>query len=158
MIQSGGKQSLQQDPAAWQLCPQSGTLQQMIYFKNSISPSRYKAIPSICRVAHCSNLKNFFVSVCLLACHVMQEQVVRKQVSAVVAEEVVTAGELDLLATRHKGQYALRKLYHESSRLLAVFYTSPSCGPCRTLKPIFNGVIDEYGDKVQYYHCCHIQA
>ena len=59
-----------------------------------------------------------------------------------------SSGELDLLATRHKGQYALRKLYHESPRLLAVFYTSPSCGPCRTLKPIFNKVIDEYGDKV----------
>ena len=59
------------------------------------------------------------------------------------------SGELDLLVTRHKGQYALRKLYHESPRLLAVFYTSPSCGPCRTLKPIFNKVIDEYGDKVR---------
>ncbi len=49
-------------------------------------------------------------------------------------------GDLDINATRHRGQYALRKLYHESPRLLAVFYTSPTCGPCRTLKPIFNKV------------------
>ena len=83
----------------------------------------------------------------LISC-VMQEHVERKVETTVVAEEVVTTGELDLHVTRHKGQYALRKLYHESPRLLAVFYTSPSCGPCRTLKPIFNGVIDEYGDKV----------
>ena len=56
-------------------------------------------------------------------------------------EELSTPdGDLDMHATRHRGQYALRKLYHESPRLLAVFYTSPTCGPCRTLKPIFNKV------------------
>ncbi|KAL6747476.1 hypothetical protein V8C86DRAFT_2444062 [Haematococcus lacustris] len=30
---------------------------------------------------------------------------------------------------------ALHKLYHESERLIAVLHTSPSCGPCRSLKP-----------------------
>uniref|UniRef100_A0A3Q7G214 Thioredoxin domain-containing protein n=1 Tax=Solanum lycopersicum TaxID=4081 RepID=A0A3Q7G214_SOLLC len=44
----------------------------------------------------------------------------------------------DITYVKHKGQYALRKLYHESPRLLCVLYTSPSCGPCRTLKPILS--------------------
>lgn len=52
--------------------------------------------------------------------------------------------------TKHKGQYALRKLYHESDRILAVMYTSPQCGPCRTLKPIFNSVVDEYNMKMHF--------
>lgn len=37
-------------------------------------------------------------------------------------------------------QYALRKLYHESPRVISVLYTAPTCGPCRTLKPILNKV------------------
>ena len=57
---------------------------------------------------------------------------------------------VDLSATRHRGQYALRKLYHDSQRLIAVMYVSPTCGPCRTLKPIFNKVIDEFSDKVHF--------
>jgi thiol-disulfide isomerase/thioredoxin len=47
-------------------------------------------------------------------------------------------------------RFALRKLYHESDRLICVLYTSPSCGPCRTLKPIFGGVMDEFAGKVHY--------
>jgi thiol-disulfide isomerase/thioredoxin len=47
-----------------------------------------------------------------------------------------------------RGQLALRKLYHESERLLVVLYTSPTCGPCRTLKPIFSKVADEFSGKV----------
>ena len=54
----------------------------------------------------------------------------------------------DPTADRHKGEQALRKLYHESDRLLVVLYTSPSCGPCRTLKPIFSKVADEFTGKV----------
>ncbi|MEW5302821.1 MAG: hypothetical protein WDW36_005566 [Sanguina aurantia] len=65
----------------------------------------------------------------------------------VKADDVET---FDLRQSKFKGQFALRKLYHESDRLLAVLYTSPSCGPCRTLKPIFNGVMDEYPGKVHY--------
>jgi thiol-disulfide isomerase/thioredoxin len=29
-----------------------------------------------------------------------------------------------------------------------VLYTSPTCGPCRTLKPIFSKVVDDYPGKV----------
>mmetsp|Transcript_38630 Transcript_38630/g.46763 ORF Transcript_38630/g.46763 Transcript_38630/m.46763 type:complete len:588 (-) Transcript_38630:788-2551(-) len=52
--------------------------------------------------------------------------------------------------TSHKGQYALRKLYHESDRVLGVLYTSPTCGPCRRLKPMLKGVIEEYQDQVHF--------
>ena len=62
--------------------------------------------------------------------------------------------EFDINEKKHKGQYALRKLYHSSPRVLAVFYSATTCGPCRTLKPIFNKVTDEYGDKM---HIVEIQ-
>ncbi|KAJ8509790.1 hypothetical protein OPV22_000224 [Ensete ventricosum] len=56
----------------------------------------------------------------------------------------------DITLTKHKGQYALRKLYHESPRLLCVLYTAPTCGPCRTLKPILSKVIDEFDQNVHF--------
>ncbi|KAM7500157.1 hypothetical protein LguiA_024571 [Lonicera macranthoides] len=56
----------------------------------------------------------------------------------------------DISLTKHRGQYALRKLYHESPRLICVLYTSPTCGPCRTLKPILSKVIDEYDQNVHF--------
>lgn len=56
----------------------------------------------------------------------------------------------DLTATRHKGQYALRKLYHETEQLIAVLYTSPTCGPCRTLKPMVGAVVDEFEGRMKY--------
>ena len=56
----------------------------------------------------------------------------------------------DINEDKHKGQYALRKLYHSSERLIAVLYTSPSCGPCRSLKPIFNKVVDEFKGQIHY--------
>lgn len=52
--------------------------------------------------------------------------------------------------TRHYGGYALRKLFHESDRLLIVKYVAPTCGPCRALKPILDKVIDEYEDQVHF--------
>lgn len=58
--------------------------------------------------------------------------------------------EFNVHADKHKGQIALRKLYHESDRLMVVLYTSPTCGPCRTLKPILNKVIDEYTGKIHF--------
>lgn len=58
----------------------------------------------------------------------------------------------DVNQGKHKGQFALRKLYHESDRVLIVLYTSPTCGPCRTLKPIFSKVVDEYDNKVSLTH------
>lgn len=56
----------------------------------------------------------------------------------------------DVTATRHKGQYALRKLYHETDQLIAVLYTSPTCGPCRTLKPMVSTVVDEFDGRMKY--------
>ncbi|KAL0404901.1 UNVERIFIED_CONTAM: Thioredoxin reductase NTRC [Sesamum radiatum] len=56
----------------------------------------------------------------------------------------------DITMTKHRGQYALRKLYHESPRLLCVLYTAPTCGPCRTLKPILSKVIDEFDQNVHF--------
>lgn len=53
-------------------------------------------------------------------------------------------------ATYHYGGYALRKLFHESDRLLVVKYVAPTCGPCRALKPILEKVIDEYQDHVHF--------
>ena len=58
--------------------------------------------------------------------------------------------EFNLVADKHRGQFALRRLYHESDRILAVLYTSPTCGPCRTLKPILNKVVDEYPGKIHF--------
>ncbi|MBW4543239.1 MAG: thioredoxin-disulfide reductase [Symplocastrum torsivum CPER-KK1] len=52
--------------------------------------------------------------------------------------------------TRHEGGYALRKLFHESDRLLMVKYVSPNCGPCHTLKPILNKVVDEFDGKIHF--------
>ncbi len=72
----------------------------------------------------------------------------RSNGTATTTTTTTTTTSVDFSVTRHRGQYALRKLYHESNRLLAVMYVSPTCGPCRTLKPIFNKVIDEFADKV----------
>ncbi|HEY9601660.1 MAG TPA: thioredoxin-disulfide reductase [Allocoleopsis sp.] len=52
--------------------------------------------------------------------------------------------------TRQKGGYALRKLFHDSDRLIMVKYVSPSCGPCHTLKPILNKVVDEFDGKIHF--------
>jgi len=73
-------------------------------------------------------------------CQVLQEK-------RAPAEDVDTADTFDISNDKHKGQYALRKLYHESVRPLAVLYTSPTCGPCRTLKPILNSVVESYAGK-----------
>ncbi|MBD2670123.1 thioredoxin-disulfide reductase [Arthrospira platensis FACHB-439] len=56
----------------------------------------------------------------------------------------------DINNTKHKGSYALRKLYHESDRLIMVKYVSPTCGPCRTLKPILNKLVDEFDGKIHF--------
>lgn len=46
-----------------------------------------------------------------------------------------------------KGSFALRKLYHDSTKPLVVVYTSPTCGPCHVLKPQLKRVLDELGDR-----------
>lgn len=58
--------------------------------------------------------------------------------------------EFSQTATRHAGGYALRKLYHESDRPLVVKYASPQCGPCHTLKPILNKVVEEFEGKIHF--------
>jgi len=58
--------------------------------------------------------------------------------------------EFDVQATRHEGGYALRKLFHDSDRLLVVKYVSPGCGPCHTLKPILNKVVDEFDGLIHF--------
>jgi thioredoxin reductase (NADPH) len=72
------------------------------------------------------------------------EEAVKKRTEAEQAEG------FDIAATRHEGGYALRKLYHESDRLIMVKYASPQCGPCHTLKPILNKVVDEFDGKIHY--------
>ena len=61
-----------------------------------------------------------------------------------------TAETFDITVDRHRGGYALRRLYHESDRPICVLYSSPTCGPCRTLKPIFSGVVGEFAGRVHY--------
>ncbi|NET51755.1 MAG: thioredoxin-disulfide reductase [Merismopedia sp. SIO2A8] len=64
--------------------------------------------------------------------------------------EYQLAAEFDPDTTRHVGGYALRKLYHESDRLIMVKYAAPTCGPCHTLKPILSKVVDEFEGKIHY--------
>lgn len=64
--------------------------------------------------------------------------------------EAEQASGFDANQTRHEGSYALRKLYHDSDRLIMVKYASPQCGPCHTLKPILNKVVDEFDGKIHY--------
>lgn len=52
--------------------------------------------------------------------------------------------------TWHRGEFALRKLYHESKRPLIVKYISPSCGPCKQLKPMLHAVVRAYEGRVHY--------
>lgn len=58
--------------------------------------------------------------------------------------------EFSLESTRHRGGLALRKLYHQSDRPILVKYVSPTCGPCHTLKPILNKVVDEFDGKIHF--------
>ena len=60
-----------------------------------------------------------------------------------------TEATYDANALWQKGSYALRKLYHDSSRPLLVVYTSPSCGPCHVLKPQLKRVLDELEGQAQ---------
>jgi thioredoxin reductase (NADPH) len=65
-------------------------------------------------------------------------------------EPAIDADNFDIDRQKHQGQYALRKLYHESPRPLVVMYTSPTCGPCKRLKPMLNTVLDEYEKSIHY--------
>lgn len=65
------------------------------------------------------------------------------------SKEVLSA-QFSIDDTRHEGGFALRKLFHDSDRLLVVKYVSPHCGPCHTLKPILNKVVDEFEGKIHF--------
>jgi len=60
------------------------------------------------------------------------------------------AAPFELSRTRHVGGHALRRLFHESDRLLMVLYASPHCGPCYTLKQTLNKVINEYEGRIHF--------
>ncbi len=61
-----------------------------------------------------------------------------------------TEDDFDINNTRHIGGYALRKIFHDGDRPLMVKYVSPGCGPCHTLKPILNKVVDEFDGKIHF--------
>jgi thioredoxin reductase (NADPH) len=63
---------------------------------------------------------------------------------------VTTSANFDVNATRYVGGFALRKLYHETDRLIMVKYASPSCGPCHSLSPILSKVVDEFHGRIHY--------
>jgi thioredoxin reductase (NADPH) len=91
----------------------------------------------------------------LSANHLIQEfhqQLEAERPAKVEAKETVATTEatFDIAATRYVGGYALRKLFHESDRLIMVKYVSPTCGPCRTLKPILDKVVDEYDGRIHF--------
>lgn len=79
-----------------------------------------------------------------------QPQAEAEQAKPAAGPQSDTAETFDINQDKHRGQYALRRLYHESDRPIAVLYTSPTCGPCRSLKPIFNSVVQEYTGKIHY--------
>ncbi|KAG6638433.1 hypothetical protein CIPAW_10G034300 [Carya illinoinensis] len=81
----------------------------------------------------------------LVEFHQPQAEEVKKELTTRDVQEG-----FDITLTKHKGEYALRKLYHESPRLICVLYTAPTCGPCRTLKPILSKVIDEFDQNVHF--------
>lgn len=51
--------------------------------------------------------------------------------------------------TFFEGEYALRRLYHESPSPLVVLYASPTCAPCRMLKPILRSTVQGIGGRVK---------
>ena len=64
-------------------------------------------------------------------------------------EEETNEATFDFNSQWQKGSYALRKLYHESSKPILVIFSSPSCGPCHVLKPQLKRVINELNGEVQ---------
>lgn len=81
----------------------------------------------------------------------------RASVEARESEEERNAGQrvddeesYDIEETWHRGQFALRKLYHESKRPLIVKYVSPNCGPCKQLKPMLSTVVRSLEGQVHY--------
>ena len=72
-----------------------------------------------------------------------------KSESLAEQEEETSEETFDFNSQWQKGSYALRKLYHESSKPILVIFSSPSCGPCHVLKPQLKRVINELNGEVQ---------
>ena len=84
-----------------------------------------------------------------LASLVTREQTEPASAETPQATVATTEATYDPSALWQKGSYALRKLYHDSTRPLLVVYTSPSCGPCHVLKPQLKRVLDELSGAAQ---------
>ncbi|MGF1588252.1 MAG: thioredoxin-disulfide reductase [Pleurocapsa sp.] len=69
---------------------------------------------------------------------------------ATATKPAATEANFNLNATSHVGGYALRKLFHESDRLMMVKYVSPTCGPCKILSPILDKVVQEYEGQIHF--------
>ncbi len=88
----------------------------------------------------------------------MQEFVTKSQTESATESEVVEPASTESDAidpdtitddqTFYSGGVALRKLYHETDKLIMVKYTAPTCGPCRMLKPILNKVAEEFSGQI----------
>jgi thioredoxin reductase (NADPH) len=84
-----------------------------------------------------------------LAVEVKRESVEPQEVGETKRTAESDEANYDANALWQKGSYALRKLYHDSSKPLLVVYTSPTCGPCHVLKPQLKRVLDELGGAAQ---------
>lgn len=91
-----------------------------------------------------------WLSVNNLAQEFKQAEETEKPKEPVNEQKADTAETFEITKTRHAGGYALRKLFHDSDRLIMVKYASPTCGPCHTLKPILGKVADEFDGKIHY--------
>jgi thioredoxin reductase (NADPH) len=73
-----------------------------------------------------------------------------KSTTSTETKVVTTSANFDVTATRYVGGFALRKLYHETDRLIMVKYSSPTCGPCHSLAPILSKVVGEFEGRMHY--------
>jgi thioredoxin reductase (NADPH) len=84
-----------------------------------------------------------------LAVTTSREEVEPKEVGEPKRTAESTEANYDPDALWQKGSYALRKLYHDSTKPLLVVYTSPTCGPCHVLKPQLKRVLEDLGGRAQ---------
>ena len=79
-----------------------------------------------------------------------QQPEAEKEKTAPTTKQATSEEDFDLNSTSYVGGYALRKLFHESDRLIMVKYVSPTCGPCRILSPILDKVVREYEGQIHF--------
>jgi thioredoxin reductase (NADPH) len=84
-----------------------------------------------------------------LAVTTSREEVEPKEVGEPKRTAESTEANYDPDVLWQKGSYALRKLYHDSTKPLLVVYTSPTCGPCHVLKPQLKRVLEDLGGRAQ---------